>query len=110
MTSHYDVPATLLTEALGCSTAPQAYGHGVPLMQVTERAAFVPVFDYDQMGVYQPDRITLISRFGGFEVYSHDYEPLDLPANPDVMEVVTRQLVRFSRRPDLRIVRRADRK
>jgi membrane-anchored protein YejM (alkaline phosphatase superfamily) len=104
MTSHYDVPATLLTEALGCSTAPHAYGHGVPLMQVTGRPGFVPVFDYDQMGVYQQDRITLVERFGGFEVLSHDYEPLDVPADHEVMEAVSRQLVRFSRRPGLRMV------
>lgn len=104
MTSHYDLPATLLTEALGCSTAPQAYGHGVPLMQVTERPTFVPVFDYDQMGVYQEDRITLVSRFGGLDVYSHDYERLDVPADPRVMSQVTRQLVRFSRRPELQVV------
>jgi membrane-anchored protein YejM (alkaline phosphatase superfamily) len=98
------LPATLLTEALGCSTAPQAYGHGVPLMQVTERPTFVPVFDYDQMGVYQEDRITLVSRFGGLDVYSHDYERLDVPADPRVMSQVTRQLVRFSRRPELQVV------
>jgi membrane-anchored protein YejM (alkaline phosphatase superfamily) len=105
LTSHYDVPATLLTEALGCITSPQAYGHGVPLMQATDRPTFVPVFDYDQMGVYQEDRITLLSRFGGGpEVYSHDYEPLDIPADAGVMAQVTRQLVRFSRRPDLRMV------
>jgi membrane-anchored protein YejM (alkaline phosphatase superfamily) len=104
MTSHYDLPATLLTEALGCDTPPPAYGHGVPLMQVTERPTFVPVFDYDQMGVYQEDRITLVSRFGGLDVYSHDYEPLDVPADPRVMSQVTRQLVRFSRRPELQVV------
>jgi membrane-anchored protein YejM (alkaline phosphatase superfamily) len=104
MTSHYDLPATLLTEALGCNTPPPAYGHGVPLMQVTERPTFVPVFDYDQMGVYQEDRITLVSRFGGLDVYSHDYEPLDVPADPRVMSQVTRQLVRFSRRPELQVV------
>ena len=104
MTSHYDLPATLLTEALGCSTPPYAYGYGVPLMQVTKRPTFVPVFDYDQMGVYQEDRITLISRFGDFDVYSHDYEPLDLPADHAVMSQVARGLVRFSRRPDLQVV------
>ena len=104
MTSHYDVPATLLTEALGCTTPPNAYGHGVPLMQMTNRPTFVPVFDYDQMGVYQADRITLIQRFGGFEVYSHDYAPLDVQADLDVMAQVSRQMVRFSRRPDVRVV------
>ncbi len=105
MTSHYDVPATLLTEALGCTTPPEAYGHGVPLMQADNRPGFIPVFDYDQMGVYQSDRITLVSRFGGFEVYSHDYEPLDVPADLEVMAEVSKQLVRFSRRPDVRVVR-----
>lgn len=104
MTSHYDVPATLLSEALGCTTPPQAYGHGVPLMQATDRPPFVPVFDYDQMGVYQADRITLVSRFGGFEVYSHDYEPLDVQADLEVMSQVSKQLVRFSRRPDVQVV------
>ena len=104
MTSHYDVVPTLLTEALGCATPPHAYSHGVPLMQTAHRPQFVPVFDYDQMGVYQPDRITLVSRFGGFEVYSHDYAPLNVPADRDVMAQVSKQLVRFSRRPDLHVV------
>jgi hypothetical protein len=103
MTSHYDLPATLLSEALGCTTPPYVYGHGVPLMQTAHRPHFVPVFDYDQMGVYQADRITLVSRFGGFEVYSHHYDPLDVAADPDVMAHVSRQLVRFWRRPDVRI-------
>lgn len=104
LTSHYDIAPTLLTEALGCTTRSQAYSHGLPLMQTVRRPQFVPVFDYDQMGVFQPDRITLIQRFGGFEVYSHDYERLDVAADPHVMEQVSRQMVRFSRRPEVQVV------
>jgi len=100
MTSHYDLAPSLLTEALGCTTPPHAYSHGLPLMQSTHRPAFVPVFDYDQMGVYQADRITLVSRFGGFEVYSHHYDPLDVEADLEIMEQVSRRMLHFSRRPE----------
>jgi membrane-anchored protein YejM (alkaline phosphatase superfamily) len=104
MTSHYDLSTTLLTEALGCITPPHVYGHGVPLMQATPRPQFVPVFDYDQMGVFEADRITLVSRFGGAEVFSHEYDPLEVAPDPEVMAQVSRQLVRFSRRPDVHVV------
>ncbi len=60
----------------------------------------MPVFDYDQTGVYQSDRITLVSRFGGFEVYSHHYDPLDVEADLEIMEQVSRGMLHFSRRPE----------
>lgn len=101
MTSHYDLAPSLLTEALGCTTPPEAYSHGLPLMQSTHRPAFVPVFDYDQMGVYQADRITLVSRFGGFEVYSPHYDPLDVEADVEIMEQVSLRMLHFSRRPEV---------
>jgi membrane-anchored protein YejM (alkaline phosphatase superfamily) len=103
MTSHYDVAPTLLTEALGCSTSPHVYSQGVPLMQESPRPDFVAVFDYDQMGVYQPDRITLVSRFGGFEVLSHRYDPLDVAADSEVMAQVAQRVVRFWRQPDVEV-------
>ncbi len=98
-TSHNDLAPTVVTDALGCSTPSLAYSSGWPLRQTEGRRDYLAVVDYNDTGLYEPDRITLFSPFGGFPVYSHDYDRLDEPARMDRVRVVTEEMLRFSRAP-----------
>ncbi|MBI2382694.1 MAG: DUF3413 domain-containing protein [Gammaproteobacteria bacterium] len=99
LTSHYDLAPTLLTEVLGCRNPPEQYSIGRPLRQTEGRRSFVPVFDYSEMGIYQPDRVTVITRYGTFPVYDHRYERLDAAADPAAVGGVMHDLIRFSQSP-----------
>jgi membrane-anchored protein YejM (alkaline phosphatase superfamily) len=99
MTTHNDLAPTLLTDALGCTTPPAAYSLGWPLRQTDGRRDFLVVVDYNDTGVYEPDRITLFSPFGGFPVYSHDYDRLAARGRMDRVRAAAEDMVRFSRRP-----------
>ncbi|MGQ0586187.1 MAG: sulfatase-like hydrolase/transferase [Gammaproteobacteria bacterium] len=99
MTTHNDIAPTILTDALGCTTPASAYSLGLPLRETAWRRDFVAVVDYDDTGVYEPDRVTLFSPFGGFPVYSHDYDRLDQPPRMDRVRAVTEDMLRFRRAP-----------
>ena len=99
MTTHNDLAPTILTDALGCTTPSAAYSLGWPLRQTEGRRDFFAVVDYNDTGMYEPDRITLFSPFGGFPVYSHDYDRLDEPPRMDHVRAVTQDMLRFSRKP-----------
>lgn len=99
MTTHNDLASTILTDALGCTTPSAAYSLGWPLRQTEGRRDYFAVVDYNDTGMYEPDRITLFSPFGGFPVYSHDYDRLDEPPRMDRVRAVTQDMLRFSRKP-----------
>ena len=99
MTTHNDLAPTILTDALGCTRPPAAYSLGWPLRQTEDRRDFFVVVDYNDTGMYEPDRITLFSPFGGFPVYSHDYDRLDEPPRMDHVRALTQDMLRFSRKP-----------
>lgn len=99
MTTHNDLAPSILTDALGCTTPSAAYSLGWPLRQTEGRRDFFAVVDYNDTGIYEPDRITLFSPFGGFPVYSHNYDRLDEPPRMDRVRAVAEDMVRFSRKP-----------
>ena len=99
LTTHNDLAPTVLTDALGCATPSLAYSSGWPLRATEGRRDFLAVVDYNDTGLYEPDRITLFSPFGGFPVYSHDYDRLDQPPRMDHVRAVTEDMLRFSRPP-----------
>lgn len=103
LTSHYDLAPTLLSGALGCRTAPGAYAIGMPLRETQARRQFLPVFDYNDTGIYEPDRVTLFTNFGGFRVYNHQYDALDHDPRMDVVSAVTNDLLRFTQPPAPRV-------
>jgi membrane-anchored protein YejM (alkaline phosphatase superfamily) len=78
MTTHNDLAPTILTDALGCTTPSAAYSLGWPLRQTKGRRDFFAVVDYNDTGMYEPDRITLFSPFGGFP----GLQPRLRPARP----------------------------
>lgn len=99
LTTHNDLAPTLLTDVLNCTTAPAAYSLGTPLREVRGRRDYLVVVDYNDTGVYERDRITVFSPFGGFPVYSHDYDRLDAPGRADRIRAASQDMVHFSRRP-----------
>lgn len=96
LTSHYDLAPTLLRDVLGCRNDPADYGIGVPLDRTEGRRDFVPVFDYNDAGIYQTDRITVLSRFGGTPVYNGQYDRLGEPADPALLATYFADLQRFA--------------
>ncbi|MGH8482558.1 MAG: sulfatase-like hydrolase/transferase, partial [Nevskiaceae bacterium] len=99
LTTHNDLAPTLLADALGCTTPSVAYSSGWPLRQTEGRREFVAVVDYNDTGIYEHDRVTLFSPFGGFPVYSHRYDRLDLPPRMERVRAMTEEMLRFSRPP-----------
>jgi uncharacterized protein len=99
MTTHNDLTSTILGDALGCTTPSTAYSLGWPLRQTEGRRDFFAVVDYNDTGMYEPDRVTVFSPFGGFPVYSHDYDRLDEPPRMDRVRAVSEDMLRFSRAP-----------
>jgi membrane-anchored protein YejM (alkaline phosphatase superfamily) len=99
LTSHFDLAPTLLQEIFGCSTAPAAYSVGTPLRQADDRRKYVTVVNYNETGIYQPDRVTEFSPFGRFRVYTHDYDKLNEAADPDIVAGATADMLRFSQKP-----------
>ncbi|MBI2382695.1 MAG: DUF3413 domain-containing protein [Gammaproteobacteria bacterium] len=97
LTSHYDLAPTLLKRALGCTVEPGVTGIGQPLDEPDGRRGFVPVFDYNDAGIYEPERITLLSRLGRLPVYNHRYDRLDAEPSGAVVRQVHDDLVRFSK-------------
>ena len=98
MTTHNDLAPSILTDALGCTTPPATYSLGWPLRQTEGRRDFLAVVDYNDTGMYEPDRITMFSPFGDFPVYNHHYDRLDKPERADRVRAVAEDMVRFSRR------------
>jgi len=98
-TTHNDLAPTVLTDVLGCTTPSLAYSSGWPLRQTEGRRDFLAVVDYNDTGLYEPDRVTLFSPFGGFPVYSHDYDRLDQPPRMDRVRAVTEEMLKFTRKP-----------
>lgn len=99
MTTHNDLAPTILTDALGCTTPSSAYSLGWPLRQAEGRREFFAVVDYNDTGMYEPDRVTVFSPFGGFPVYSHDYDRLADPPRMEHVRAVTEDMLRFTRPP-----------
>jgi hypothetical protein len=99
LTTHNDLPPTILTDALGCTTPSLAYSLGWPLRQTEGRRDYFPVVDYNDTGIYERDRVTLFSPFGGFPVYSHAYDRLDQPPRMERVRAMTEEMLRFSRPP-----------
>ena len=99
LTSHNDIAPTVLTDVLGCTTPSQAYSSGWPLRQTEGRRDYLAVVDYNDTGVYEPDRVTLFSPFGGFPVYSHQYDRLNDPPRMERVRAVTEEMLRFTRPP-----------
>lgn len=99
LTTHNDLAPTILTDALGCTTPSTAYSLGWPLRQTEGRREFFAVVDYNDTGLYEPDRVTVFSPFGGFPVYSHRYDRLQEPARMDRVRAVTEDMLRFTRPP-----------
>jgi len=98
-TSHNDLAPTVVTDALGCSTPSLAYSSGWPLRRTEGRREYLAVVDYDDTGLYEPDRVTLFSPFGGFPVYSHRYDRVAHPPRMDRVRAVTEEMLRFTRKP-----------
>ena len=99
LTSHNDLAPTVLTDALGCTTPSSAYSSGWPLRATEGRREFLAVVDYNDTGLYEADRVTLFSPFGGFPVYSHDYDRLEHPPRMERVRAVTEEMLRFTRKP-----------
>jgi uncharacterized protein len=99
LTTHNDLAPTILGDALGCSTPSTSYSLGWPLRQTEGRRDFFAVVDYNDTGMYEPDRITVFSPFGGFPVYSHDYDRLQEPARMDRVRAISEDMLRFTQKP-----------
>ena len=97
LTTHNDLSPTILTDAIGCSTPSSAYSLGWPLRQTEGRREFLAVVDYNDTGMYERDRVTVFSPFGGFPVYSHRYDRLQDPPRMEHVRAVTEDMLRFTR-------------
>jgi membrane-anchored protein YejM (alkaline phosphatase superfamily) len=84
-TSHYDVPVTLLEDALGCTGDPQDYALGRNLYAGRDWD-WIIAGSYNSHAILQPDRV-IVSHAGGFvELLGADYRPLP-GAAPDARVV-----------------------
>jgi hypothetical protein len=99
LTTHNDLAPTILSDALGCTTPSLAYSLGWPLRQTEGRRDYFAVVDYNDTGIYERDRVTLFSPFGGFPVYSHQYDRLDQPPRMERVRAMTEEMLRFTRPP-----------
>lgn len=99
LTSHNDLAPTVATDVLGCNTPSLAYSSGWPLRSTSGRRDYLAVVDYNDTGMYETDRVTLFSPFGGFPVYSPDYDRLEDPPRMDRVRTVTEEMLKFTRKP-----------
>jgi membrane-anchored protein YejM (alkaline phosphatase superfamily) len=73
MTSHLDVVPTIMGRVLGCSTPAHAYSNGFDLF-APARPQFVSVGgESGGTAVIEPQRVTLVERYGGVRVMDLDW-------------------------------------
>jgi membrane-anchored protein YejM (alkaline phosphatase superfamily) len=97
MTSHYDVAPTLLSQVLGCTNEPASYSIGLPLLQAARTRTSVPLFDFDEMGILQDGRLTLLTPYGGFKVETERLDVLDERPQDALVASVRNDMLRFSK-------------
>lgn len=77
LTSHYDVPATIL-DLLGCVTPPEQYSLGYPLLSKATRPGYVVSSSWDECAVIDPEVTLIFStesyNISTFEVRDKDYK------------------------------------
>lgn len=97
-TSHVDVVPTLMTDALGCTTPPEAYSHGRNLLDASPRPYLV-AYNGIRLAVIEPDRTTVLYEFGGTDIVDGNYR--EIPGailRPDIMRDVLRETSQFYQR------------
>ncbi len=95
--SHYDIPATLLQDLLGCTNDAEDYSVGHNLF-AGRSWDWIIAGSYNSHAIVEPDRI-IVTHPGGFvEVLGPDYRPLAGAAvNTRVVESALREMRRFYR-------------
>lgn len=75
-TSSYDLVPTLLQRLFHCENAVQDYSVGYPLLQTEGRLPYLLVGSYVNMGVIEPDRLTVLESSGQIRITDRHARPL----------------------------------
>ena len=95
LTSGYDLVPTLLTRLFSCKNPISDYSIGQNLLVDDERLPFILAGSYINMGIIEPDRLTILERSGRFSITDPHMAPLPL-AKP--REGVTHQAMVLMRK------------
>lgn len=76
LTSHFDVAPTILSEALGIDNAYQASSIGHSLFSPVDRGPLI-ISSYNRYAVRTDAGYVVVQPYGGMDVYTLDYRPLD---------------------------------
>jgi membrane-anchored protein YejM (alkaline phosphatase superfamily) len=95
--SHYDIPATLLADLLGCANDPADYSVGRNLFS-GRSWDWIIAGSYNSHAIVEPDRL-IVSHPGGLvEILGPDYRPLrDARVDTSVVEAAVADMRRFYR-------------
>lgn len=90
LTSSYDIVPTLLQLVFACKNPISDYSIGYNLLIEGNRAPFLLVGSYINMGIFEADRATALETSGRITITGLKAEPLDGAAPR--MDIVTRAL------------------
>lgn len=97
-TSHVDVVPTLMKDALGCTTPPEAYSQGRHLLDTSPRPYLV-AYNGIRLAVMEPDRTTVLYEYGGYDIVDPNYREIpNAVLRPEVMRDVLRETSQFYQR------------
>jgi len=74
-TSHYDIAPTLIQDALHCQNPPKDYSLGLGLFNPSTRPYLIAT-SYVNVGILEPDRITILPTTGQIEIQDLNAKPL----------------------------------
>ncbi|HAT8180432.1 TPA: DUF3413 domain-containing protein, partial [Legionella pneumophila] len=95
LTSSYDIVPTLLQRLFACKNTISDYSIGYNLLNEGNRAPFLLVGSYINMGVFEPDRTTALETSGRITITGMKAEPLDHAAPR--MDILTQALILMRR-------------
>lgn len=99
MTSHYDLPPTLLTQVLGCLNPATDYSIGGDLYRSDSGQDWLLAASYSRYAIVEPERITEIDPLGNVAIYDRNYNPLEnAELDYDIMLQAVNETTRFYRR------------
>jgi membrane-anchored protein YejM (alkaline phosphatase superfamily) len=84
-TTHYDIPATLLSDYMQCQNNISDYSIGKSIFNEKYNLKYFPVVNYNDTGLIYDDKILTFGNFSTINLYNNDYDPLDLENHKDVI-------------------------
>ncbi|MGF1700555.1 DUF3413 domain-containing protein [Photobacterium makurazakiensis] len=76
-TSHFDLVPTIMESVLSVTTPTSAYSSGTNLFKVNPKRRWLLAGNNDDIVMIQPEVTTVVDKYGNYNVYDQNYQPLD---------------------------------